>query len=120
MAGQAGSILSTHVLNNVEGIAAAGVTIEVHRVSPAPALLARIVTDADGRSPTPLLPAAGFQPGRYELRFHVGDYFAARGLGPEPRYLDVVVVNVGLHDATAHYHVPLGCTPWAYNTYRGS
>jgi 5-hydroxyisourate hydrolase len=38
----------------------------------------------------------------------------------EPPFLDVVPVQVGIADSTAHYHVPLLCTPWSYSTYRGS
>ena len=28
--------------------------------------------------------------------------------------------RIGIADATAHYHVPLLCSPWSYSTYRGS
>lgn len=58
-------------------------------------------------------------PRRYELRFHIGAYFTARGIAPQPPFLDVVAVNVGLADGAGHYHVPLLCTPWSYTTYRG-
>jgi 5-hydroxyisourate hydrolase len=47
--------------------------------------------------------------------FAVGDYF-----GQEPRFLDRVPVRVVIADASAHYHVPLLASPWAYRTYRGS
>jgi 5-hydroxyisourate hydrolase len=59
--------------------------------------------------------------GRYEIAFHVGDYFRARGVAlPEPPFLDVVPVRFAIADASAHYHVPLLASPWAYSTYRGS
>jgi len=114
------SLLTTHVLNQAEGIPGVGVMIELFRMDDPPLRLATVVTDADGRSPTPLLPEATAQPGRYELRFHIGAYFAARGMGPMPPFLDVVAINVWLAPGQGHYHVPLGCTPWAYATYRGS
>ena len=45
----------------------------------------------------------------------------ARGVAlPEPPFLDVVPLDFGLADASAHYHVPLLASPWAYSTYRGS
>ncbi len=113
-------VLSTHVLNTAEGCPAEGVKVELWRLGP-PEHLATGVTDKDGRVPEPLLPAARFRPGRYELRFHLGAYFAARGLeGGDPRYLDVVPVRIGLAGTEAHYHVPLLCSPWGYTTYRGS
>ncbi len=59
--------------------------------------------------------------GRYELIFHVGEYFAGRGYNlPEPSFLDRVPVRFAISDATQHYHVPLLVTPWSYTTYRGS
>lgn len=120
MAGNGPGSLSTHVLNTAEGIPAAGVRIELWRMDPEPAQLAEAVTNADGRTDAPLLPPAAFRAGRYELHFHIGAYFAARGIAPEPPFLDVVKVDVGLADGRGHYHVPLLCSPWSYATYRGS
>ncbi len=114
------SYLSTHVLNTARGIPAEGVALELHRIDPDPALLRRTVTDRDGRPAEPLLPEASFVPGRYELRFHIGAYFAALGLASDPPYLDVVPVRVFLAAGQGHYHVPLLCTPFSYTTYRGS
>ncbi|PWC29462.1 hydroxyisourate hydrolase [Teichococcus aestuarii] len=116
------SALSTHILDTASGRPAEGVRVQLWRMQPVPALLAEEHTDADGRAGGALLPAERFRPGRYELRFFVGDYFAARGMagGPEERYLDVVAVSVGLREGQGHYHVPLLCTPWSYTTYRGS
>ena len=66
----------------------------------------------------PLLSPQDFLPGRYELRFGVGDYFADQG--NDPGYLDWVAIRVGLTAEGGHYHVPLLCSPWSYSTYRGS
>jgi 5-hydroxyisourate hydrolase len=120
MEAEAQSALSTHVLNNAEGRPAEGVTVEFWRLEPEPAHVLTTVTTADGRAAEPLLPPERFRPGRYELRFHIGAYFAARGLAPDPLYLDVVPVRIGLAAGQGHYHVPLLCTPWSYTTYRGS
>lgn len=115
------SALSTHVLNTAEGRPAEGVVLELWRMAPGgPLLLCRLVTNADGRPEAPLLPPEQFIPGRYELRFAMGDYFAGRGIGPAERFIDVVTLSVGLAAGQGHYHVPLLCSPWAYNTYRGS
>lgn len=117
------SILSTHVLNVAQGVPAEGVSVELWRLNPAGEqgrLVIRSTTGADGRADDPLLPPAGFEPGQYELRFGVGDYFRGRGLAADPPFLGVVPVRIFLADGLGHYHVPLLCSPWSYTTYRGS
>jgi 5-hydroxyisourate hydrolase len=120
MTGNGPGTLSTHVLNTAEGMPAEGVAIALWRMDPEPALVCETRTDADGRAADPLLPPGAFLAGRYELRFSIGAYFAARGIAADPPFLDVVAVNVGLEDGRGHYHVPLLCSPWSYSTYRGS
>lgn len=102
--------LTTHVLDVARGRPAAGVAIELSRGGE---LLARTVTNADGRTDAPLLER--LEVGTYELRFAVGDY-----LGEEPRFLDVVPVRFSVSDPDAHHHVPLLVAPGGYSTYRGS
>lgn len=114
------SYLSTHVLDTARGRPGAGITIELWRLEPEPKHVITTVTNRDGRAGEPLLPEAGFVPGRYELRFHIGAYFADTGLTQDPSYLDVVPVRVTLHAGQGHYHVPLNCSPYGYTTYRGS
>ena len=113
------SSLSTHVLDTAEGIPAAGMAMQLWRMDgDASALLLEATTDADGRTPGPLLDEASFLPGRYELRFRAGDYFSASGRGAG--FLDVVTLAVVLRAGEGHYHVPLLCSPWSWSTYRGS
>jgi hydroxyisourate hydrolase len=114
------SILSLHVLDTSRGQPGAFMRVELRRLAPDPAPIADVVTDANGRAPVPLLPHDRFVPGTYELCFHVAAYFRRDGRCPEPPFLDVVPVRVGLHDASGHYHVPLQVTPFAYATYRGN
>ena len=104
--------LTTHVLDVARGRPAEGVAIELARGDE---LLATAVTNADGRTDAPLLDR--LEAGTYELRFAVGDYFAAGG---EPPFLDVVPVRFGVSDPEAHHHVPLLVAPGGYSTYRGS
>lgn len=116
--------LSTHVLDTARGCPAAGVRLTLWRLEDASpgTLLADTQTNADGRTDTPLLAGDGFRAGRYELRFHVGDYFARTGLPAvaDPPFLDVIPIRFAVADAGAGYHVPLLVSPWAYSTYRGS
>jgi 5-hydroxyisourate hydrolase len=83
--------------------------------------LRSVTTNPDGRVAEPLLEGDALLPGRYRLAFAAGAYFRARGLTlPEPTFVDEVVIDFGVADATAHYHVPLLVSPWSYSTYRGS
>lgn len=114
--------LSTHVLDTYSGTPAAGVRIELYEIGASEiAQLVDMQTNADGRTDRPLLADAPLRAGRYELRFHVGAYFAGRNLSlPAPAFLDVVPVRFAIAEPEGHYHVPLLVTPWSYATYRGS
>jgi 5-hydroxyisourate hydrolase len=113
--------LTTHVLDTSAGLPAAGVRIEVQAIGgSAPKLIASVTTGKDGRCPAPLLAGTAFQAGRYALRFHIADYFRARGLNlPEPAFLEEAIVQIGIAHPDEHYHVPLLITPWSYTVYRG-
>jgi 5-hydroxyisourate hydrolase len=111
--------LTTHVLDTAAGKPAAGVRVVLRRAD-SPEIVADGMTNADGRLDRPLLEGEAFQPGSYELSFHVGDYFRGRAAGlADPAFLDVVPVRVGLA-AGRNYHVPLLISPYGYSTYRGS
>ena len=114
--------LSTHVLDTANGCPASGVRVEVFRVDgDRRAKVNATVTDAHGRIPVLLPPGRSLSNGIFELDFHVGEYFAARGVGnADPAFLGVVTVRFGVYDASAHYHVPLLVSPFGYSTYRGS
>jgi 5-hydroxyisourate hydrolase len=115
--------LSTHVLDTVNGRPAADVTIELSRQSTPGtwALVKTTVTNADGRTDAPLLTGDAFTVGHYQLRFHIGAYFAKAGVKTAaPAFLDVVPIEFTLAEPDGHYHVPLLASPWAYSTYRGS
>jgi 2-oxo-4-hydroxy-4-carboxy-5-ureidoimidazoline decarboxylase len=114
--------LSTHVLDTHAGKPASGVRVELYEIgASATAFLVEAVTNADGRTDEPLISGSPLRVGRYELRFHVGDYFAKRNANlPQPAFLDVVPIRFAIAEPEGHYHVPLLVTPWSYSTYRGS
>jgi 5-hydroxyisourate hydrolase len=113
--------LSTHVLDLTAGRPAAGIRIDLIRLTPAPSRLKSVVTNADGRTDAPLIEGPEMATGIYQLEFHVGAYFSGTGAqAADVPFLDVVPVRFGISDPAASYHVPLLVTPWAYNTYRGS
>jgi 5-hydroxyisourate hydrolase len=114
--------LSTHVLDNARGKPAAGVKIELYRVSGnSHKKIKEVVTNADGRADEPMLSGAALKVGSYELVFYAGDYLRATGQATgETLFLDQIPIRFGVPDAGQHYHVPLLISPFAYSTYRGS
>jgi len=114
--------LSTHVLDTVHGRPAAGVALSLHEIGASEtARIVSTVTNQDGRTDAPLIAGVPLRIGTYELRFHVGEYFAANGLDTAvPPFLDVVPIRFSIAEPEGHYHVPLLVSPWTYTTYRGS
>ena len=118
--------LTTHVLDLVKGVPAAGVRVELKRLvdnelSP----VTEAVTDADGRCERPLLDGDAMMKGTWELSFHVADYFHSQEQSQgQPKeelpFLDVVILRFSIAHEDQTYHVPLLVTPWSYSTYRGS
>jgi 5-hydroxyisourate hydrolase len=117
-----GGYLTTHVLDAARGRPAAGARIVLFRLDGVHrAQIAEMVTNGDGRTDAPILAAADFATGRYELLFHAGAYLREAGLvGEEPLFLDEIPIRFGMSDAGAHYHVPLLLSPYSFSTYRGS
>jgi 2-oxo-4-hydroxy-4-carboxy-5-ureidoimidazoline decarboxylase len=115
--------LSTHVLDTHSGKPAEGIAIELWELSRdgADRLIARTVSNKDGRTDAPLIGGRPLPIGTYELRFATAAYYAARGVTlAEPPYLDIVPIRFSIAEPEGHYHVPLVMTPWSYSTYRGS
>lgn len=116
--------LTTHVLDTARGCPAEGLRIDLWRETGEGGgwnWLARAVTNADGRTDEPILPAAEFAVGTYELVFQAGAYLRVTGqAGAEPLFLDTVPIRFGISDAKSHYHVPLLLAPHGFSTYRGS
>lgn len=113
--------LTTHVLDTAQGRPGAGMAIALYALDGDRTRLAEAVTNADGRCDAPLLEGDAFRPGRYELVFDAGAYFAASALAvATPPFLDQIVLRFGVADAARHYHVPLLVSPYGYTTYRGS
>jgi len=112
--------LTTHVLDTSNGYPAAGMRIDLFRPGQHDAITST-VTNAEGRCEAPLLEGDTFTAGEYELVFHAGEYFNARGQEDgDYRFLDRVVIRFGINNGDQHYHVPLLLSPFGYSTYRGS
>ena len=110
--------LTTHVLDTMHGRPAAGVSLRLSREGEA---VAAAITNLDGRVDHPLLAAEALTAGRYRLEFEIGEYYRDMGVAlSEPAFLETVIIEFGIADPGAHYHVPLLVSPFGYATYRGS
>ena len=118
----AAGYLTTHVLDTARGLPAEGLEITLYRLEGGQRTeLARLMTNADGRTDQQILPADRFAVGTYELVFAAGAYLERVGLaGEAPLFLDEIPIRFGMSDPEAHYHVPLLLSPYGYSTYRGS
>lgn len=114
--------LSTHALDTYSGRQAAGIRIDFYAIQgDARKLVKTVVADENGRVQGNILEGSDMKVGRYELVFHVADYYRKMGVQQTaPEFLDVVPIRIAIYDATQRYHVPLYFSPWSYMTYRGS
>jgi 5-hydroxyisourate hydrolase len=114
--------LTTHVLDTALGKPAAGLMVELWRITAdGREHLSTAVTNADGRLDRPALEGEAFRPGVYELVFRAGDYLRTSAIAPlpDPLFLDEIPIRFGIAE-DSHYHVPLLLSPFGYSTYRGS
>ncbi len=114
--------LSTHVLDTHGGKPAAAMTFSLwFEESQGWQKLGDFCTNSDGRCDQPLLQDQALRCGVYQLRFEAEAYYRQKGVAlASPGFVNQVVLQFGIADATQNYHVPLLLTPWSYSTYRGS
>lgn len=112
-----GGHLSTHVLDTARGRPGAGIRVELFREG---VLIRDGVTNAQGRTDEALIEGEPLRIGRYELRFHVADYFAGWPTMADPPWYDTIPVRFAIAEPEGHYHMPLLLGAWSYTTYRGS
>lgn len=110
--------LTTHVLDTAGGVPAAGMQVDLFRLTADKREhVVGMVTNDDGRTDRPILPADLFEVGHYELVFQAGAYF---GRNEDISFLGEIPIRFGINDPTSHYHVPLLVSPFSFSTYRGS
>ena len=112
--------ISIHVVDVSRGVVASGMHVELFAVSgTTPRLVAAGSLSGAGVLADPALNSR-FEPGFYEARFHIADYYRAAGIAaPAVPFLDVIAYRFGIADPQAHYHLPMKCTPWGYSCFRG-
>ena len=110
--------LTTHALDTYSGKPGKGMKVDVYLILEKREKIKSIHLNNDGRADQPL--AEEIKIGKYELVFHVGDYFKKILELQNPTFLDEVSIKFGISNSKENYHVPLLFSPWSYSTYRGS
>jgi len=107
--------VSTHVLDTMRGLPAAGLAVALHRREPDGDWkeVAQAVTDADGRVRE--LSEEQLESAEYRLEFDTRPYFERSGLGAFYPSISVVFTFEG-----GHLHVPLLLSAFGYTTYKGT
>jgi 5-hydroxyisourate hydrolase len=115
--------LTTHILDLTHGLPAAHVKINLfyqEELSSEWKKIKTAKTNTDGRLDEPLV-KQNMMPGFYKMEFNVGEYFRSKAIPlPKPTFLEIILVQFGVADGNAHYHIPLLISPWGYQVYRGS
>ena len=111
------SQLTTHILDTAAGKPATGVAVTLEcRHADQWTVVAKGVTDKDGRLNNLLAEGHHADPGTYRLTFDTGSYFKNAGT---KSFYPKINVEFEITDKS-HYHVPLLLSPYGYSTYRGS
>jgi 5-hydroxyisourate hydrolase len=124
--------ISTHVLDTVRGVPAAGVHVTLYRLADdgRPLRLTQALTDADGRVRDLL--ERPLTAGDYRLEFDLVSDFAGdvtttppvapatAPVAPAERFFRRLTLDVRVTDTKRSYHVPLLLAPFSMTTYRGS
>lgn len=109
--------ISTHVLDTMRGMPAAGLDVELSRREPNGhwKSVGQAVTDSDGR--VRQFTEDDLDPGEYRLEFATQPYFERSGLSA---FYPQVTIVFNFEDSGGHLHVPLLLSPFGFTTYRGT
>ncbi|MEZ5660877.1 MAG: hydroxyisourate hydrolase [Burkholderiaceae bacterium] len=110
--------MSIHVVDVSRGVIAAGMRVDVHRANPARLVCTGLISPG-GSLAEPAL-AGVLEPGVYEIRFHVAEFYRGAGVPlPAIPFLDILSIQIGIDDPQQHYHLPMKLTPWGLSCFRG-
>ena len=113
------SPLTTHVLDTTSGRPAAGISVQLARLSESGAWtnLSAGITDTDGRINSFLAGEMILAEGTYRLTFDIAAHFHALNMDS---FYTVIPIVFTIQKPEQHVHVPLLLSPYGYATYRGS
>jgi 5-hydroxyisourate hydrolase len=107
--------ISIHCFDIARGVAAQGLRVVVSAADGRLICEGRAGQDASVAEPA-LMQA--FEPGEYEIAFHVADYFRAAGLAlPTVPFIDAARYRFRVGSRGTHYHFPFKMTPTGYSLF---
>ena len=114
------AVISSHVLDSVKGISAAGIRVELFQLQgddPAQRLF-ETYSDSEGRISESIAVEDNPADAVYELVFHTGDYFPVAVIAEGFRHnMQSVVVRISMPDQDARYHIPVVLSPHSYTVW---
>ena len=109
--------ISIHAVDIASGHPAQGLRIEIVRIEPAPARIAEGRLGSNGQLDHPVVGGLGIEAGEYEVRFHIGEFFAG---GSGASFLTVAPFRFRIDEVDEHFHLPMKFTRWGYSLFRGA
>lgn len=112
--------ISIHGVDVARGIAAAGLMVELHALTPERRLLAAGPLGASGQLDHPTARGEGVALGHHEVLFHIGDWLRAAGYpGEQIGFLDIMPFRFVVTELDRHLHLPLKFTPYGVSLFLG-
>jgi len=108
--------ISILAIDATRGLAAAGLLVELHALTPQAMVIASGPLNTKGF----MSARSRDVPAQYEARFHIGPWYRRLGMIlPQPAFLEIVPYRFGIARPEQHCHLPLQFTPWGFSLFRG-
>ena len=110
--------VSSHILDSVSGLDAAGIRCELFRLRDDGARepVFDLLADDDGRIGETVTLDDDSSGSEFELVIHGAEYFRAQGVRPNSK-VEVVVLRFRMDDDGKRYHMPVMLAPHSYSTW---
>ena len=109
--------VSIHAVDVASGRPAQGLRVEIWRTEPVAMRIAEGRLGSNGQLDHPVVGGSGIEAGEYEVRFHLGEFFAG---GAGASFLTVAPFRFRIEQVDEHFHLPMKFTRWGYSLFRGA
>jgi 5-hydroxyisourate hydrolase len=109
--------ISIHAVDVASGRPAQGLRVEIWCIEPASMRIAEGRLGANGQLDHPVVGGSGIVAGEYEVRFHLGEFFAS---GADAGFLTIAPFRFKIEEVDEHFHLPMKFTRWGYSLFRGA
>ena len=109
--------ISIHAVDVASGRPAQGLRVEIWCIEPSPTRVAEGRLGSNGQLDHPIVGGSGIEAGEYEVRFHLGEFFAGSA---GASFLTVAPFRFRIEEVDEHFHLPMKFTRWGYSLFRGA